>query len=95
MCCILYSDIINLKKKTVADKLANSGIDKVSVSLLCDTPKQYQHIMQPKFGTFGDVCSFIIACSGSHSYIYTYIYIYTNKSKLANICIMLSIILRF
>lgn len=48
---------------SVASMLKSSGIDKMSISLVSDNPKQYQDIMQPMNGLkFQDVCSFVIAC---------------------------------
>jgi molybdenum cofactor biosynthesis enzyme MoaA len=46
----------------VVQILKDCGIDKLSVSLLSDNPKQYQQIMKPQTAaTFSDVCSFVIS----------------------------------
>jgi TatD DNase family protein len=47
----------------VASRLKDSGIDKVSIALLSANPEHYKAIMQPKEGSFSDVCSFVIACA--------------------------------
>mgnify|MGYP003385227920 CR=1 FL=1 len=47
----------------VATQLSSAGIERVSINLLSDNPKQYQELMQPQTGLkFNDVCSFVIAC---------------------------------
>lgn len=46
-----------------ARSLKDADIDKISISLLADNPKDYESIMQPHNGAnFSDVCTFIISC---------------------------------
>jgi GTP 3',8-cyclase len=47
----------------IISELKSAGIDKMSVSLLADTPKKYKEIMDPQGGMgFDEVCTFIIGC---------------------------------
>jgi molybdenum cofactor biosynthesis enzyme MoaA len=49
----------------LAAKLKKAGIDQISIALQSDCPKQYEQLMRPiaGAGSFGDVCSFVMACA--------------------------------
>lgn len=58
-----HSSLKNIFAK-IAESLCSSGVEKVSISLLCDNPKDYNDIMQPKNGLgFQDVCTFVTVCA--------------------------------
>ena len=56
--------IPNTEVSSVVMKLKKVGIDKMSISLMSENPKQYQAIMKPQNNTtFSDVCAFIMTCA--------------------------------
>lgn len=49
--------------ENIISELKSAGVEKMSVSLLADTPKKYKEIMQPHAGMgFDEVCTFIVGC---------------------------------
>lgn len=56
--------ILSKDAAMVATDLKSAGVDQISINLASDNPKTFQEIVGSKTNAnFGDVCSFVIACS--------------------------------